>query len=74
MNFQVLEKEANDETGEIHIKGIFRYAMHQYRDVIRKSLSKILDDYIIQSKSEVTLEYVKSMPYKVNGKIILSDV
>ncbi len=69
VNFQVLEKEANDETGEIHIKVMFRYAMHQYRDVIRKSLSKILNDYIIQSKAEVAFEYVKSMPPVYNDEI-----
>jgi amidohydrolase len=69
VNFQVLKKESNDETGDIHIKVIFRYSMQQYRDVIRKSLSKILDDYTKQSKSEVTIEYVKSIPPVYNDEI-----
>lgn len=62
VNFEVLEKKANDDTGQIKIKAKFRYAMQEYRDIIRKSLSKILDDYVTEWQSDVRLEYLKSVP------------
>jgi amidohydrolase len=68
VDFRILKKEANDDTGEIHIQALFRYAMQKYRDDIRKELSEIINEYVKQSTSDVTVDYVKSVPPVYNDK------
>jgi metal-dependent amidase/aminoacylase/carboxypeptidase family protein len=68
VDFQILRKQGNDETGEIHIQARFRYAMQKYRDDIRLELSRIVDEYVRQSGSHVTVEYVKSIPPVYNDE------
>jgi len=67
-DFKILSKENNDESGEIHIMAQFRYGMQRHRDEIRKELSKIIDEYEKQSGSEVTIDYVKSIPPVYNDE------
>ena len=69
VDFQILKKEANDETGEIHIKAQFRYAMQKYRDDIREELSRIIKEYEKQSRSDVTIDYIKSIPPVYNDEM-----
>jgi len=68
IDFKILKKEGNDETGEITIQAQFRYAMQEYRDEIRNELAGIIDEYIKQSKSDVTVNYVKSIPPVYNDE------
>lgn len=68
VDFQILRKQGNDETGEIRLQARFRYAMQEYRDDIRKELSRIVDEYAKQSGSDVTVDYVKSIPPVYNDE------
>lgn len=68
VELQILQKEGNDETGEIHIKARFRYAMQQYRDDIRQELGKIIDEYAEQPNVEVKVEYESSLPPVYNDE------
>lgn len=68
VDLQILKKEGNDDTGEIHIKARFRYAMQQYRDVIRQALAKIIDDYATQPDVEVKVDYEGSLPPVYNDE------
>lgn len=68
VDFQVTKKQGNDETGEIQIQARFRYAMQKYRDDIRMELSRIINEYVRQSKSYVAVEYVKSTPPVYNDE------
>jgi metal-dependent amidase/aminoacylase/carboxypeptidase family protein len=68
VDFQVTQKEANDETGEVRIQARFRYAMQEYRNDIREELAKIIKEYEQQTKSEVTVEYIKSTPPVYNNE------
>ena len=68
VDFKIVKKEANDESGEIHIQAQFRYAMQKYRDDIRKELSRIINEYEKQSKSDVIVDYIKSIPPVYNDE------
>ena len=68
VELKILKKEGNDETGEIHIKAQFRYAMQQYRDDIRQELAKIIDEYAAQPNTEVKVDYEDSLPPVYNDE------
>lgn len=68
VELQILKKEGNDETGEIHIKALFRYAMQQYRDDIRQELEKIINEYAAQPNVEVKVNYEDSLPPVYNDE------
>ena len=42
--------------------------MQKYRDDIRNKLSEIINEYIEQSKSEVMVDYIKSIPPVYNDE------
>lgn len=67
-DFKILSKENNDESGGIRIKVQFRYGMQRHRDELRNKLSEIINEYVKQSKSEVTVDYVKSIPPVYNDE------
>ena len=68
VDLRILEKESNDETGEIRIKAQFRYAMQQYRDDIRQELAEIINEYTEQPDVEVKVEYESSLPPVYNDE------
>jgi len=68
INFQILAKASNDETGEIILSAQFRYAMQEYRDEIRGELSHIIDDFSRLYNAEASIGYTTSLPPVYNDE------